>query len=107
MSLATRPHPLSDARAMRVCEVRTATLTCCAEFAGYRLTADAPRAHAHLYSADLLIEGPNHTHWSFRALDFFYDPAEALAYSIEWGRLWVENNEHEVATRGRRPDSVF
>jgi hypothetical protein len=72
----------------------------CVDYAGYVLTATAPPAHAHLYSADLLVERQGHRKHSVRGLDYFYDAAQALMYSIEWGRLWVKSNvrKHPEAT---------
>jgi hypothetical protein len=74
--------------------------TLCVDYAGYILTATAPPAHAHLYSADLLVERQGHRKHSVRGLDYFYDAAQALMYSIEWGRLWVKSNvrKHPEAT---------
>jgi hypothetical protein len=51
------------------------------EYAGQVLTATAVPAHAHLYSADLLVGRLNRPKHCFHRLDYFYDAAQALAYS--------------------------
>ena len=60
-----------------------------------------PRACAFIFG-DLLIERQGHRKHSVRGLDYFYDAAQALTYSIEWGRLWVKSEvrKHPEATHG-------
>lgn len=63
-----------------------------AEHRGYRLTARAEPVKGALHAAHLVIEGPAcPTPRSFHALDFFYDPVQALRYAIRWGRIWVDH----------------
>jgi len=77
-----------------------------AEHQGYRLTARAEPAKSALHAAHLVIEGPGcPTPRYFHALDYFYEPGQALRYAIRWGRLWVDHRltnlaaEHVVSTR--------
>ncbi|SAL04639.1 transcriptional regulator [Caballeronia arationis] len=71
----------------------------CVDHEDYVLTATATPTHSHLYSADLLVERQGHRKHSVRGLDYFYDAAQALLYSIEWGRLWVTNNVKSIPKR--------
>jgi hypothetical protein len=69
-----------------------------AEHQGYRLTARAEPLKSALYAAHLVIEGPGRrTPRCFHALDYFYDPAQALRYAIRWGRIWVDHRPTKVA----------
>jgi len=64
---------------------------------GYRLTARAEPVKSALCAAHLVIEGPGcRTPRCFHALDYFYDPAEALRYAILWGRIWVDHRRTKV-----------
>ncbi|KAK45576.1 hypothetical protein BG58_16420 [Caballeronia jiangsuensis] len=108
MKWASRVLPLRglSAMAMSEDESRVAPLTSRTKFTGYSLIASAPHAYEHMYSADLLIEGPEGGRWYFHALDFFYDATHALAYSLNWGRLWVKNNRRQSVTRTAGPDTA-
>ncbi|MGF6935725.1 hypothetical protein OKW41_004887 [Paraburkholderia sp. UCT70] len=69
-----------------------------AEHQGYRLTARAEPVESALHAAHLVIEGPGcPTQRCFHALDYFYDPAQALQYAIRWGRIWVDHRLTKVA----------
>ncbi|SAL88739.1 transcriptional regulator [Caballeronia arvi] len=77
---------------------RIAALSGQAEHQGYRLTARAEPVKSALYAAHLVIEGPGcRTPRRFHALDYFYDPAQALRYAIRWGRIWVDLRHTKVA----------
>ncbi|WP_063774615.1 hypothetical protein [Caballeronia cordobensis] len=77
---------------------RIAALSDQAEDQGYRLTARAEPVKSALYAAHLVIEGPGcRTPRCFHALDYFYDPAQALRYAIRWGRIWVDHRPTKVA----------
>ena len=77
---------------------RIAALSDQAEDQGYRLTARAEPVKSALYAAHLVIEGPGcRTPRCFHALDYFYDPAQALRYAIRWGRIWVDHRAAKVA----------
>ena len=69
-----------------------------AEHHGYRLTARAEPVKSALHAAHLVIEGPGcPTPRCFHALDYFYDPAQALRYAIRWGRIWVDHRLAKAA----------
>jgi hypothetical protein len=71
-----------------------------AEHQGYRLTARAEPVKSGLHAAHLVIEGPGcPTQHRFHALDYFYDPAQALQYAIRWGRIWVKHRLTKVAAQ--------
>ena len=77
---------------------RSGSVTCHAQYQGYRLTARAEPVRSALHAAHLVIEGPGYpTQRCFHALDHFFDPAQALQYAIRWGRIWVE---HRPGGRG-------
>lgn len=63
------------------------------QYRGYHLTASTGRAEGDLYAANLLVERPGDQAQAFHALDYFYDPCEAVSYAQEWGQLWVDSNE--------------
>jgi hypothetical protein len=58
---------------------------------GYRLTASADEQGA-LHAANLVIEQDGHAPYRFPALDYFYDPQQAVDYAAQWGRLWVDSH---------------
>lgn len=77
-----------------------------AEHEGYRLTARAEPGNDALHAAHLVIEGPGcPTPRCFHALDYFYDPAQALRYAIRWGRIWVDHRLAKVAAPRVAPAS--
>jgi hypothetical protein len=62
---------------------RSGSVSCQAQYRGYRLTARAEPVKSALHAAPLVIEGPGcPTRRCFHALDNFYDPAQALQYAI-------------------------
>jgi hypothetical protein len=79
---------------------RSGSVSCQAQYQGYRLTARAEPVKSALHAAHLVIEGPGcPTQCCFHALDYFYDPAQALQYAIRWGRIWVEHRLTKVASQ--------
>jgi hypothetical protein len=79
---------------------RAGSVSCQAQYQGYRLTARAEPVKSALHAAHLVIEGPGcPTQCCFHALDYFYDPAQALQYAIRWGRIWVEHRLTKVASQ--------
>jgi hypothetical protein len=79
---------------------RSGSVSCQAQYQGYRLTARAEPVKSALHAAHLVIEGPGSpTQRCFHALDYFYDPAQALQYAIRWGRIWVEHRLTKVAAQ--------
>jgi len=75
-------------------------VSCQAQCQGYRLTARAEPVKSALHAAHLVIERPGcPTQRCFHALDYFYDPAQALQYAIRWGRIWVEHRLAKVAVQ--------
>ncbi|SAL06543.1 transcriptional regulator [Caballeronia calidae] len=62
--------------------------------------AQAEALKGALHAAHLVIEGPScPTQRCFHALDYFYDPAQALQYAIRWGRIWVDHRLTKDAAR--------
>jgi hypothetical protein len=79
---------------------RTGTVSYQAQHQGYRLTAQAEPVKSALHAAHLVIEGPNcSAQRCFHALDYFYDPAQALQYAIRWGRIWVDHRLANIAAQ--------
>lgn len=70
---------------------RIGTVSCRVGHKGYCLTAQAKPTNADLYAADLMIESPSCPVRRFRALDYFYDAAQAVRYAVSWGRIWVDH----------------
>lgn len=70
---------------------RIGTVSCRVGYRGYCLTAQAKPTTVDLHAADLVIESPSCPARRFRALDYFYDAAQALRYAISWGRIWVDH----------------
>ncbi|MCG5076669.1 hypothetical protein [Paraburkholderia tagetis] len=83
---------------------RTGALDCCAEHKGYRLEACARPSRNELYAADLVIGRPGFPSRRFRALDYFYDPRQALGYATRWGRIWIDHQVKKHAGNAGRLD---
>jgi hypothetical protein len=64
------------------------------QYKGYQVRAAATPLHNGLYAATLRLEKTaDHSTEAlqFQELDYFYEPAQALAYATRWGRLWIDN----------------
>ena len=115
-AMRTQTRALNDTRTVRqerpICDrssaspwnvsqnTRVGCVSYQAEHQGYRLTALAEPVKSGLHAAHLAIEGPGcPTQRGFHALDYFYDPTQALRYAIRWGRIWVDHRLAKVATQ--------
>ncbi|ACD20053.1 MULTISPECIES: transcriptional regulator [Paraburkholderia] len=65
-------------------------------YKGYEVAPAAQQLPNGLFAANLTIEktSANHDqHYSFDALDYFFDEEHALAYAFRWGRMWIDNHQ--------------